>query len=884
LSNAIETRLGSLTGQWEHFFGWLRINDEKEKVDRHQISQTGTSLERLVEGLLQPERLLDYVENFVLYHRETNKILAQNHQFIGVNHALAQFEARNTQPSAERGKLGVFWHTQGSGKSFSMVFYVRKIFRKLTGNFSFVVVTDRDDLDGQIYRNFLNTGTVKAQDAAQPKNSEELRKFLGQNKRLVFTLIQKFRFAKGATYPVLSGRDDIVVIVDEAHRTQYKSLAENMRAGLPNASYLAFTGTPLLGRERKTNEWFGDYVSEYTFQQSMEDGATVPLFYQKRVPEMLIQNEDLSEEFYQIIEEENLDDAGQEKLEKRFATEMQVITRDDRLETIAKDIVYHFPRRGYLGKGMVVTVDKFTAVKMHDKVQRRWKDAIKELLGRIAQTPNDVEKQRLKRTVEWMRKVEMAVVISEEAGEDEKFAARGLNIAPHRARMNQLDAHMADIETNFKDEAHPLQLVFVCAMWLTGFDAPSLSTLYLDKPMKDHTLMQTIARANRVTPFKINGVDKTNGEIVDYYNVFRNMKKALKDYAQGAGELDEPPVRDKEVLFTLLDDAIEQALAHCDASGIGLRDLLATGDVFAKLGVFNQLANTLLANDELRRTFYVYENTVSSLYEACKPEVLGIGKARTVAALAYLRGIAEALVEQQDIDKVAMRVSALLDESVVVNNNEGLKVKDFEAEYNIIKRGRTWDLSKIDFEKLRQDFGKATYKNIEIADLRGFIARKLELMLAQNSTRGQFAQRFQQIIEDYNAGGSSTEQYFEQLVQFSQEMQAEDERHAREGLTEDELEIFDLLKKDALTLAETQKVKLAAKALLRRLQSEAPRVLVQDWYKTDQTRRVVRSAVAEVLHRELPEASYDRALFQAKCDNVFHLVLDHAAQGKRWAT
>ena len=327
MSNAVETRLGSLTGQWEHFFGWLRVNDEKEKVDRADITQTGTSLERLVEGLFQRERLLDYVENFVLFHRETNKIIAQNHQFIGVNHALAQFENRNARPAAQRGKLGVFWHTQGSGKSFSMVFYVRKIFRKLTGNFSFVVVTDRDDLDGQIYRNFLNTGTVKPQDAAQPKNSAELRNFLAQNKRLVFTLIQKFRYDKGATYPVLSERDDIVVIVDEAHRTQYKSLAENMRAGLPNASYLAFTGTPLLGRERKTNEWFGDFVSEYTFQQSMEDGATVPLFYQKRVPEMLVQNEDLSDEFCQIVEDENLNEAQQEKLENRFAAELQEIGR-----------------------------------------------------------------------------------------------------------------------------------------------------------------------------------------------------------------------------------------------------------------------------------------------------------------------------------------------------------------------------------------------------------------------------------------------------------------------------------------------------------------------------------------------------------------------------
>jgi type I restriction enzyme R subunit len=185
---------------------------------------------------------------------------------------------------------------------------------------------------------------------------------------------------------LLSPRDDIIVIVDEAHRTQYRGLAENMRAGLPNAQYLAFTGTPLLGRERKTNAWFGDYVSEYNFQQSMDDGATVPLFYTKRVPQVLIQNEDLSEEFYEILEDENLDEAQQEKLEKKFSTEMEVIKRDDRLETIAKDIVYHFPRRGYLGKGIAVSLDKFTAVKMYDKVSRLWHEHIKELLGEIRRT------------------------------------------------------------------------------------------------------------------------------------------------------------------------------------------------------------------------------------------------------------------------------------------------------------------------------------------------------------------------------------------------------------------------------------------------------------------------------------------------------------------
>lgn len=200
LSNATETRVGSLTAQWEHFFTWLRVEDEKEKIDRDQIQQQGTSLEWVAAGLCAPGKLLDYVENFTLYFRETSKIIAQNHQFIGVNNAFSAFERRREL----EGRLGVFWHTQGSGKSFSMIFYARKIFRKLTGNFTFVVVTDRDDLDGQIYRNFLNTGTVRKSDAAQPRNSEELRKFLGQNKRMMFTLIQKFRYDKGKDYPLLT--------------------------------------------------------------------------------------------------------------------------------------------------------------------------------------------------------------------------------------------------------------------------------------------------------------------------------------------------------------------------------------------------------------------------------------------------------------------------------------------------------------------------------------------------------------------------------------------------------------------------------------------------------------------------------------------------------
>ena len=333
LSNAIETKIGSMSAGWEHFFSWRRATDEKERIDRVRVRDERTSAESVIDGLCAPVRLLDDVENFIIYYDDQTKIIAQNHQYLGVNNAFQSFKDRDRK----QGKLGVFWHTQGSGKSFSMIFLVRKIFRKLAGNFTFVVVTDREDLDGQIYRNFLSTSTVTKAEAAQPKNSEQLRNFLGQNKRLIFTLIQKFRPASGERYPRVTDRSDIVVIVDEAHRTQYKSLAENMRRGLPNANYLAFTGTPLLGKDRKTNAWFGDYVSEYNFQQSMEDGATVPLYYQKRVPEVQNQNEDLSDEFYELLNEEELNDTQQAKLEKKFAKEIQVIKRDDRLEKIAAD-------------------------------------------------------------------------------------------------------------------------------------------------------------------------------------------------------------------------------------------------------------------------------------------------------------------------------------------------------------------------------------------------------------------------------------------------------------------------------------------------------------------------------------------------------------------
>jgi len=886
LSNALETRVGSFTAGYEHFFRWLRPDDEAEKVNRLSITNQGTSLERLLHGLFPKERLLDYIENFILYYKDSTKIVAQNHQFLGVNKAVESFKLREKK----QGKLGVFWHTQGSGKSFSMIFLARKVFRKFTGNYTFAIITDREDLDGQIYRNFLDTNTVTKSEAARPKNSSQMREYFGRNLRLVFTLIQKFRYDKGKAYPLLSPRDDIIVIVDEAHRTQYAALAENMRKGLPNAQYFAFTGTPILGKgdqlyHGKTYDWFGGYISQYNFAQSIDDGATVPLFYQKRVPEVLIQNDNLSEEFYEILEDENLDEKAMEKLEKEYSTEIQVIKRDDRLDTIAEDIVKHFPSRGYLGKGMVISVDKFTSVKMYNKVQYYWKQEIKNLVGEIRRAPSETQKRKLETKLDYMRTVEMAVVISEEAGEEEKFVKQGLDIKPHRKKINEIDENGHDIEYRFKDPEDKLQLVFICAMWLTGFDAPTVSTLYIDKPMKDHTLMQTIARANRVTSFTINHVSKTNGEIVDYYNVFRNMKKALSAYALGDEEENESPVHDKTELFALLDDALEQTKRFCEGLGIVLDEASAIYTAFDKVDLFKTWADILLGKDDYWKEYKVYENTVSSFYEACKPEILEGRFRPMIAVIQYLRGVVESIINQTDINETKLRIEDLLDQSIITSGGAMFhdnQVPAYSA-YRIEKTGKILDLSTIDFDKLKDEFKRTEYKNIEIANLRDFIEQKLEQMLRENSTRTDFAEKLQQIIDTYNSGGMTTENYFDDLVKFTEEMKAEDERHAREGLSKDELELFDILKKEKMTKDEEVKVKNAAKHLLKRLVEEQPKVLIQDWYKDSQSQNKVKSAIEEVLDSDLP-VTYDKTLFKNKSQKLYDLVYEYASRGLKWAS
>ncbi len=533
LSNGAESRIGTITADYEHFNAWKKINSEGEEGI--------VSIETIIKGTCEKHRLLDILENFILYQDTggaLNKIIAKYHQYLGVNNVIESFRSIKEN----QGRLGVFWHTQGSGKSFSMIFFSQKILRKFEGNYTFLIVTDRKELDEQIYRNFLNVGAVTEQEV-HAESGDHLRQLLTENHRNVFTLIHKF----GDIRESVSDRSDIIVITDEAHRTQYDILALNMRTALPKAAFIAFTGTPLMVGEELTKKTFGDYISIYNFKQSVDDKATVPLYYENRIPEVQLKNEDLNEDLENIIEESMLDDRQEEKLQREFAREYHIITRDDRLEKIAEDIVAHFVSRGYQGKAMVVSVDKPTAVKMYDKVQKYWKQHIEKLkkaLTSISAVSNPPlppftkggmggfsDKEQIKAQIQYMKDTDMAVVVSQEQNEIDKFKKLGLDIAKHRKRMVK-----EDLATKFKDSDDPFRIVFVCAMWMTGFDVKPLSTIYLDKPLRNHTLMQTIARANRV--FR----DKANGLIVDYIGIFRNLQKALAIYADTGKRIGDTPI------------------------------------------------------------------------------------------------------------------------------------------------------------------------------------------------------------------------------------------------------------------------------------------------------------------------------------------------------
>lgn len=846
-SNGTDSRVGSLTADWERFFEWKRI--EREDEPRR------VSLEVMLRGTCDRTRLFDLVENFTLFSEHKAglvKVLGQNHQFLGVNNAIASMlDARKLG----HGRGGVFWQTQGSGKSFSMVFFAQKVLRKVAGNWTFVVVTDRVELDEQIAKTFKAVGAVSEAEGDQchATSGEHLRQLLRGNHRYVFTLVHKFQ-----TPEPLTDRSDVIVLTDEAHRSQYDTLALNMRAALPKAMFLAFTGTPLIAGEERTKEVFGDYVSIYDFQQSVEDGATVPLFYENRTPELELVNPDLNENLYALIEEAGLDTEQEAKLEKVLGRQYHLITRDDRLETVARDIVAHFLGRGFIGKAMVVSIDKATALRMHDKVKAHWATEtvrVRERLSRPALPA--AERVALESRLMVLTTTDMAVIVSPGQNEIEQMKALGLDIAPHRKRMNE---SQPGLDEKFKDTEDPLRLVFVCAMWLTGFDAPSCSTVYLDKPMRNHTLMQTIARANRVFPGKHSGV------IVDYANVFASLEKALAIYGAGTGGVN--PVKDKAQLVLELREALAAATAFCGAAGVDLpamEALPAAG--MDRLAAIANAIDVLIAPESLRREFFGHEALVSTLYRAVKPDPAALEFATRVAGIATLAAAIRAKMSPNppDISEVLSRIAGLLDTSIT-----GTRIQEGGPP--------AIDLSKINFYALAERFKSSKHKNTELEALKAAIRARLDKMVSLNHTRADFAEKFEKLIESYNAGSRNIEQLFEELLALSGSLDEEQERHVRESLSEEELVIFDILTRPApdLSSEERAEVKKVARDLLTRLKE----LLVLNWRQKPAARSALRLAIEDSLDSGLP-GSFAPELYREKCAAVFEHVYESYPERNR---
>lgn len=803
----------------------------------------------MIRGTCAQSHLLDIVENFTLFSEEKGrliKLVAKNHQYLGVNNAVAAALAiRDNQ-----GRLGVFWHTQGSGKSYSMQFFSQKILRKLLGNWTFVIVTDREDLDDQIYKNFANTGSVtEPEQRVRAHSGKHLEHLLQEDHRYVFTLIQKFRTEKGKKYPKLSDRSDIIVIADEAHRSQYDTFALNMRSALPNAAFIGFTGTPLMGgEEEKTREVFGDYVSIYNFKQSIDDGATVPLFYENRIPEVQLSNDNLNQDMEELIEEATLDSEQERQLERQFAREYTIITNNDRLEKIASDIVTHFLGRGYQGKAMVVSIDRYTAVKMYDKVQQHWQRYLENLQKQLT-TCQPSEREQLAAKIQYMQETDMAIVVSHSQNEINAFQEKGLDITPHRKRIVS-----EDLDEKFKDENNPLRIVFVCAMWMTGFDVPSCSTIYLDKPMRNHTLMQTIARANRVFP------DKVNGLIVDYIGVFRDLQRALAIYGAASGggvEEGETPVQPKAALVEQLRKAIAQTTAFCTELRINLSQL-QNAQGFERIRLVSDAVEAILINDESKQQYLTLTRNVTKLYKAILPDPT----ANQFVSIQYLfTVIAErirSLNPEVDITDITEAVEELLDESITA------------VEYVIREPSQLVDLSRIDFEALKARFEQGR-KRTEAEQLKGALTSQLKRMVRLNKSRINYWERFQKMIDEYNADCRNIETFFSQLVNLAQEINVEDKRALAEQLDEEELAIFDLLTKTGVTLTkkEEQEIKKVAAQLLLTLKQEK---LVLDWRKRQQSRAAVQLTIEETLD-QLPPL-YSPSLYERKCQDVYQHVYD----------
>ena len=836
LSNGVDSRVGTLGSKYGFFNEWKRLAEDDEGA---------VSLETMLRGICKKENFLDLVENFILFDHSgghTAKIMARNHQYLGVNEAVKAYGERKLRD----GRLGVFWHTQGSGKSYSMVFLSQKIRRKFTGSPTIVVLTDRDELNKQISDTFESCGCLGGVKANTfiPTSGARLVEMLKGNPSYIFTLIQKFN--ERDPQPI-NPDHDIIIMSDEAHRTQNGIFAENMMKLLPTANRIGFTGTPLFTYDNITERTFGGYISMYDFKRAVEDGATVPLYYENRADMLEITNPRISDELSDLIDSEDLTADQEQKLEGELAKDIHIITAEKRLRAIAKDFVQHYSDMWTTGKAMFVCINKVTCVRMYNFVQEYWQEAIAELEASLRGATQQ-ESQEIHRKLIWMKETEMAVVISQEQNEWKAFENWGLDITPHRKKMED-----RELDKEFKDDSNPFRIVFVCAMWLTGFDVKSLSCLYLDKPLKAHTLMQTIARANRVCE------GKTNGLVIDYIGVVKALRQALADYTSG-GRASIDPTPDIDALYAKIRDTIHEIRQLMQDKGFDL-DVVIQSDGFTRMAQVQNGADALSGDDDTRKCFGITARELFRMFKYVERGKLDDERAEK-DAISAIYDLMHKRVERADNSRLMKRINDIVSEAIEVNegNKDGSK---------------QFDISKINFERLRMEFAKRKHQNLILRDLQELIETQLADMIATNPTRIDYYERYQSIIESYNKeqDRAGIEKTFADLMKLAEELDQETERWVREGFdNEEQLALFDLLKKDTLSKEDIKALKDSAKELLDAINRSIADM--NNWREKESTRAAMEKAIRDTLWHSLP-MSYTDAEMNTYRQKVYTFVMDH---------
>nr|WP_303629165.1 type I restriction endonuclease subunit R [Acinetobacter baumannii] len=815
VSDGVTARIGSLTANQERFLPWRTIKNEDDKPALEW------ELETVIRGFFDRELFLDYIRFFVLFETDgekTIKKIAGYHQFHAVREAVqATIAAAN--PNGDK-KAGVVWHTQGSGKSISMCCYAGKLLQQpAMHNPTLLIVTDRNDLDGQLFETFSNAQELLKQTPVQANNRDELRQLLAERESggIIFTTVQKFALLDGESeHPLLNGRHNIVVMSDEAHRSQYGlkaklgndgtykfGYAKHMRDALKNAAFIGFTGTPISSEDKDTRAVFGDYVSIYDIQDAVDDGATVPIYYESRLAKLDINQaeiEELSEQVDEVVEDEE-DVGNREKTKSEWSRLEKLVGATPRLKQIAADLVAHFEARteATAGKGMIVTMSREICVHLYNEIialRPDWHDP-------------DPEKGKIK-------------IVMTGSASDKPL------LQPHIYNKQTKKR----LEKRFKDVNDPLQLVIVRDMWLTGFDAPCTHTMYIDKPMKGHSLMQAIARVNRV--FK----DKQGGLVVDYIGIANELKLALKTYTDAKGK-GEPTLRAEEAYAVLAEkmDAIRGMFTKTNEQA-GM-DLGAYETQAHRLII--PAANYVLSLKDGKKRFLDLVLAINKAFSLCST----LDEAKNLhKEIAFYSAIKAVISKHTSVDRKLSQaekdstLKQILDNAVIADG-----VTDVFAMCGLDKP----NIGLLSDEFL-EDVRQMPYRNLAVELLEKLLNDGIKAKTRNNVVQEKrFSDRLQETLRKYNNRAIETSQVIEELIQMAKEFQAEMQREAALGLNPDEIAFYDALANNESAVRELGDDTL--KQIAREITEKLRKSTTVDWQVRDSVRAQLKILVRRTLQR-----------------------------------